>query len=122
MIEHYADSIAALLGVGREYAFMLLGLFAGLCLGLIPSVWRVLAGRADLSEAGSTPEQAEAQGMARLVVNGRNIQVDQAAMADIHGLIQANQKIEAIKRLRLATGLGLAEAKAVVESLEKAMG
>lgn len=54
-----------------------------------------------------------------LVVNGRTVDVPAEAMAEIQTLIRAKQKIEAIKALREATGLGLAEAKAVMESLEK---
>lgn len=54
-----------------------------------------------------------------LVVNGRTVDVPAEAMAEIQALIRAKQKIEAIKALREATGMGLAEAKAVMESLEK---
>ena len=66
-------------------------------------------------------QQAEGAGI-KLVVNGNTVEVPPAAMADIQGLIQSGQKIEAIKRLRTATGLNLAAAKSVVESLEKVMG
>jgi antitoxin component of MazEF toxin-antitoxin module len=50
-------------------------------------------------------------------VDGEEIQIDPAVMAEIRTLLAKNQKIEAIKVLREATGLGLAEAKTLVESL-----
>ncbi|MDR6834136.1 MULTISPECIES: ribosomal protein L7/L12 [unclassified Sphingopyxis] len=40
---------------------------------------------------------------------------------EIRALIRQNQKIEAIKRVRERTGLGLAEAKDAVEALEQTM-
>lgn len=40
---------------------------------------------------------------------------------EIRDLIRQNRKIEAIKRLRDATGLGLKEAKDAVEALERTM-
>jgi large subunit ribosomal protein L7/L12 len=54
-----------------------------------------------------------------LVVNGKTLDIGPATMAEIQSLIRAGNKIEAIKGLREASGLGLAEAKTVVESLEK---
>ncbi|WP_242776335.1 ribosomal protein L7/L12 [Sphingopyxis sp. YF1] len=40
---------------------------------------------------------------------------------EIRDLIRQNRKIEAIKRMRERTGLGLAEAKDAVEALERQM-
>lgn len=40
---------------------------------------------------------------------------------DIRDLIRQNRKIEAIKRVRERTGLGLADAKDAVEALERQM-
>lgn len=40
----------------------------------------------------------------------------------VHGLLQANQKIDAIKLVREQTGLGLKEAKDYVDALEKTPG
>jgi len=50
-------------------------------------------------------------------LDGQDIQIDPATMASIKTLLADGQKIEAIKVLREATGLGLAEAKTLVESL-----
>ena len=49
--------------------------------------------------------------------DGQEIQIDPATMAQIRALLAADRKIEAIKVLREATGLGLAEAKNLAESL-----
>lgn len=51
-------------------------------------------------------------------IAGQELDIDEAVMADIRALIAGGNKLEAIKRLRDATGLDLAEAKRVVESLE----
>jgi len=44
--------------------------------------------------------------------------VDEPTMRDVVRLIQKRQKIEAIKQLRLATRLGLKEAKDIADDLE----
>jgi len=46
-----------------------------------------------------------------------NPNVPEAALEQIKAELRAGQKIAAIKRLREATGLGLAEAKTAVENL-----
>jgi ribosomal protein L7/L12 len=105
----------------KEYLFFLAGLAMGLMFG-----W--LAGRHSPQSADkidlampTVGHQAEGAGI-KLLVNGNTVEVAPTAMADIQGLIQSGQKIEAIKALRLATGLNLAAAKSVVESLEKLAG
>ena len=50
-------------------------------------------------------------------IDGQEIDIDPAVLAEIRKLSDSGQKIEAIKRLREATGLGLAEAKQIVDSL-----
>lgn len=52
-------------------------------------------------------------------LDGRDIQIDPAAMARVRALLASGEKIEAIKVLREATGLGLTEAKSLVESLDE---
>jgi ribosomal protein L7/L12 len=52
-------------------------------------------------------------------IDGQELDIDPALLDEIKRLAAGGQKIEAIKRLREATGLGLAEAKDVVESLER---
>jgi hypothetical protein len=52
-----------------------------------------------------------------LELGDQEIQVDAATMARIRGLLAAGDKIEAIKLLREATGLGLTEAKSLADSL-----
>ena len=52
-------------------------------------------------------------------IEGQELDIDPAVLDEVKRLASSGQKIEAIKRLREATGLGLAEAKDVVESLER---
>lgn len=116
----------SLLGMPKTYAFLLFGIVAGFLIGFLMGRWRrppqETVGLADGTERLTLPE-SEAQAAVppgiSLVVNGRTVEVPSAAMAEIQDLIRTKQKIEAIKALREATGLGLAEAKAVMESLEK---
>jgi hypothetical protein len=52
-------------------------------------------------------------------VEGQELDIDPAVLDEIRRLNESGQKIEAIKVLREATGLGLAEAKRIVESLDQ---
>jgi ribosomal protein L7/L12 len=52
-------------------------------------------------------------------IDGQELDIDPAALTEIRRLADNGQKIEAIKLLRDATGLGLAEAKEIVESLDR---
>ena len=100
-----------------EYLYLLAGLAVGLLLGWL--LGRRSAGAGPrLDDLPPLVQQAEGAGI-KLVVNGNTVEVPTAAMADIQALIQSGRKIDAIKRLREATGLNLAAAKSVVESLEK---
>lgn len=52
-------------------------------------------------------------------IDGQELDIDPAVLDEVRRLSESGQKIEAIKRLREATGLGLAEAKDIVESLDR---
>ncbi len=106
------------LSVPKEYAFLLGGLAVGFLLGW----WFGRSGSRDsgrlaedLAEVVQTPSSAGVS----LVVNGRTVEVDPSVMVEIQGLILQGNKIDAIKRLREASGLNLAGTRSVVESLEK---
>lgn len=57
------------------------------------------------------------QAQTSVTVDGRTVDLDAAAMAAIAKKIRSGDKIEAIKLVREKTGLGLAEAKHLVEAL-----
>jgi hypothetical protein len=57
-------------------------------------------------------------GATRAEIDGDQFDIDPAVMADVRALATDGNKIEAIKRLREATGLDLAEAKRIVDALE----
>ena len=52
-------------------------------------------------------------------VEGQELDIDAAVLDEVRRLSANGQKIEAIKHLRDATGLGLAEAKRIVDSLDQ---
>jgi hypothetical protein len=52
-------------------------------------------------------------------IEGQELDIDPAVLDEVRRLVDAGQKIEAVKHLRNATGLGLTEAKDVVDSLER---
>jgi ribosomal protein L7/L12 len=52
-------------------------------------------------------------------IDGQEFDLDPATLADVRALAASGRKIEAIKRLRDATALDLAQAKDIVDSLER---
>jgi len=107
--------------IPENYLFLLAGLALGLLFGWLlgrRSAGTIADPSFELPPAIPTTPQAESAAI-KLVVNGNTVEVPPEAMADIQGFIQSGNKIEAIKCLREATGLNLAAAKSVVESLEK---
>jgi len=113
---------SSLMGMPGEYAFLLIGSVVGFLLGFFVGKLVVdpAAVRPGTPRTPDIPEPAapETPGL-NLVVNGRVVDIPSETLNRIHGLLQASDKIEAIKLVREATGMGLAEAKAVIDSLEK---
>lgn len=108
--------------IPENYLFLLAGLALGLLFGWLLGRRSAQAGPS-LEVVPVSPADPQAEGAAiKLVVNGNTVEVPTAAMSEIQGFIQSGQKIDAIKCLREATGLNLAAAKSVVESLEKVIG
>jgi len=52
-------------------------------------------------------------------IEGQELEIDPAVLEEVRRLADSGQKIEAIKHLREATGLGLTEAKQIVDSLDR---
>jgi len=55
-------------------------------------------------------------------IDGQELDIDSATLAEIRALATSGRKIEAIKRLRDATDLDLARAKDIVDALERMQG
>ena len=51
-------------------------------------------------------------------IGGQELEIDAAILDEVRRLTDSGQKIEAIKHLREATGLGLTEANEIVDSLD----
>jgi ribosomal protein L7/L12 len=58
-------------------------------------------------------------GAVAVEIDGQEFDIDPTVLDEVRKLSERGQTIEAIKRLREATGLGLAEAKEIVESLDR---
>lgn len=123
---------AELLGIPKEYVFLVGGVLVGLILGFWVGLrtGRFMGAAKNLHDLGpaaaelglpQAPRSSPSAVMPgiSLVVNGNNVDIAAEAMEEIQTLLKSNRKIDAIKVLREATGLGLAEAKAVMDSLEK---
>jgi ribosomal protein L7/L12 len=52
-------------------------------------------------------------------IDGQELDIDPATLAEIRALATSGRKLEAIQRLRDATDLDLARAKDIVDSLER---
>jgi ribosomal protein L7/L12 len=52
-------------------------------------------------------------------VEGQELEIDPALLDEVRRLAENGQAIEAVKRLREATGMGLTEAKQIVDSLNR---
>jgi ribosomal protein L7/L12 len=51
-------------------------------------------------------------------IAGQELEIDPKVFEEVRALAESGQKIEAIKLLREATGLGLTEAKQIVDALD----
>lgn len=85
------------------------------------AVVRRLFGRKPIEPAGQQRPKMITQdgGAVAAEVEGQELDIDAAVLDECRRLSDNGQKIEAIKVLREATGLGLAEAKQIVESLDR---
>lgn len=90
----------------------LLFLVAGLLLGFLLAKYLLGRARSDLTG----PPRSHAAPRPLVRVGDERIDED-----EIRELIRQNRKIEAIKRVRDRTGLGLAEAKDAVEAVERTL-
>ena len=129
-IDVLAQSLATLLDISRESTYLLLGGVAGWLIGryvkfgksAAPDAFSLTAGMAKPSALMSGQVSSSLTVKAVNMNGGGNIvTLDPAVITAVQHLIQANQKIDAIKRVREITGLGLRDAKVVVEAVEKVM-
>lgn len=114
--------VDALFGIPKDYVYLLIGMGIGFLLGWL-SARMTGGGPREIGHAPEPQEGVQANRAAppsiNLVVNRKSLDLDPAQAAEIQGLIREKKMVDAIKRLREVTGLGLAEAKAVAESLAK---
>lgn len=71
--------------------------------------------------AGRQPPKplAKDSGAVTAELEGQEIDIDPAVLEEIRTLAAGGETIEAVKRLREATGIGLTEAKEIVDSLRR---
>lgn len=124
-----AQQIADFVGIDIVYGYLAIGIVIGLVIGRLSKrsaaaePARIGGGLVTRSAGPSAPAQAgtriRSASSVDLEVNGQKIDIDPETMAEVHRLSGEGNKIEAIKLLREATGLGLAEAKQLVEAFER---
>lgn len=95
----------------------LLFLVLGLVIGLFIAKYLRRRGRGDLIAPPPSRPMPPASAPAPMIRIGDE-RIDEE---EVRELIRQNRKIEAIKRVRDRTGLGLAEAKDAVDAVEQAM-
>src|ERR1051325_3018371 len=84
---------------------------------IVLAALRRMFGRAPRDVAQPQQPKMIEGGAVAAEIDGQELDLDPAVLAEIRRLAESGQKIEAIKLLRESTGLGLAEAKDLVESL-----
>src|SRR5688500_1342730 len=81
---------------------------------------RRLFGRKPIEPFSRQPPKTTAKdgGTVTAEIGGQEIEIDAVVLDEARRLSDSGQKIEAIKHLREETGLGLTEAKEIVDSLD----
>jgi ribosomal protein L7/L12 len=73
---------------------------------------------ASISSAPSAMSTRAPSSIAINSVHTQQFELTSQQVAEVHDLLRKGRKIDAIKRLREITNLGLAEAKSAVEAME----
>jgi hypothetical protein len=116
-MEAIAQQIAGFLRIELVHGYLIIGVAIGF---ILPPVLKLLLGqRGRSATGGKTVMVAEERGSIDVEIDGRKFDIDSVAMAEIRRLTGKGNKIEAIKRLRATSGLGLNEAKQIVDALER---
>lgn len=106
--------------IPRDYVYLLIGIAIGFLVGwLVGRLGSASTREISAPPALEPPASAPSGQGVNLVVNNKSVSLDTAQAAEVQALISQRRMVEAIKRLREITGLGLAEAKAVAEAMAK---
>ena len=99
---------------------MLKYIFIGAIIVVAIVLLRRLFGRKPIEPFSQQPPKLipKQGGTVTAEIGGQELEIDAAVLDEVRRLTDAGQKIEAIKHLREATGLGLTEAKEIVDSLD----
>lgn len=127
-MEAIAQYLAAALGTSAEHGYLFLGIILGFFGGAVVFRKRKLPENLVTTFDAGTMQQRTSK---RMSVPGASIHTASSVSVSANtqslppelvskamSLLASGHKIEAIKNIREATGLGLAEAKALVDALE----
>lgn len=116
-MEDIAQQIAGFLRIDVVYGYLVIGVVLGF---ILARVLKAVGGRRVSSAAGSKTVMVSAErGSVDVEIDWQEYDIDPVTMAEVRNLAGKGNKIEAIKRLRETTGLGLHEAKQIVDALER---
>ncbi len=121
MIDALAQSLAALVDIPKENAYLLLGLFVGFLLGRYLKFGKQAPAGESRSSAGGAAGQSITVQAVNAKGRGESVTLDPAVLQQVQGLLQAGNNVEAIKQVREACGLDLRSSKAIVDALENMM-
>lgn len=123
-METVARYIADFLALDLVYGYLAIGIVIGIVIGRVSRAGRnalELSGGARKSGSAITKvtTRTTLPGSVEMELNGEKLDIDQETIAEVRRLAAQGDKIGAIKHLRAGTSLGLADAKQLVEVLER---
>jgi len=126
-MDDIATFLAAKLGIETKWAWFICGAMAMFIFRLLFHRRRTLSNSSSdpnrFTQSGNSNQKKfvtqTSSSTTHVNIDSQKFDLDQQTLSKVRVLIKANDKIQAIKLIREKTGLGLAEAKGVMEALEK---
>ena len=115
-MEDIARTIAGFLRLDIVYGYLIIGVVLGF---ILARLLRAIGAHRNSATAGKTVMVSAAGSSVSVEINGQPYDIDPVVMSEVRSMADRGNKIEAIKRLRKAAGLGLHESKQIVDALQQ---